>query len=63
MQKIWCYFKTIFRGWDEKVCLSKQRTTERTTEGPCAREARTREGILCVGDRNLCLGRSVIKQG
>ena len=30
-------FKAIFRGWDEKFCLSKPRTTE----GP-----RTREGIL-----------------
>ena len=30
------------RGWDEKICLLKPRTTE----GPRTREARTREGIL-----------------
>jgi hypothetical protein len=36
------YFEAINRGWDEKFCLSKPRTTE----GPRTREARTREGIL-----------------
>jgi hypothetical protein len=42
LTEIWCYFEAIFRGWDEKFCLSKQRTTE----GPRTREARIREGIL-----------------
>ena len=42
LQKKKCYFEAIFKGWDEKFCLSKSRTTE----GPRTREARTREAIL-----------------
>jgi hypothetical protein len=41
-------FEAIFRGWDEKFCVSKPRTTE----GPRTREAGTREGILYDEKRN-----------
>jgi hypothetical protein len=56
--KIWCYFEAIFEGWDEKLCLSKPRTTE----GPRTREARTREGILySMGNMLVDIGQTTLR--
>jgi hypothetical protein len=56
---LWSYFEAIFRGCDEKFCLSKPRTTE----GPRTREARTREGILhLICTKNIAIDNKLFQK-